>query len=115
MVYLKRLEKLLIAMQQLIIFNAYYTSLMQSKINFSIQIPHDKNSKLEMHADSLSGESKFQVVLWVPLVNVFGEGELLIGVAVFHLFICAVVLLVPGVREMKSSRPPYTPKSVISS
>ena len=50
-----------------------------------------------------------------PLVNVFGEGELLIGVAAFHLFICAVVLLVPGVREMKSSRPPYTPKSVISS
>ena len=50
-----------------------------------------------------------------PLVNVFGEGELLIGVAVFHLFICAVVLLVPGVKQMKSSRPPYTPKSVISS
>jgi hypothetical protein len=50
-----------------------------------------------------------------PLVNVFGEGELLIGVAVFHLFICAVVLLVPGVKQMKSARPPYTPKSVISS
>ena len=50
-----------------------------------------------------------------PLVNVFGEGELLIGVAAFHLFICAVVLLVPGVKQMKSSRQPYTPKSVISS
>jgi MFS family permease len=50
-----------------------------------------------------------------PLVNLFGERELLIGVASFHLFICAVVLLVPGVREMKSARPPYTPKSVISS
>jgi MFS family permease len=50
-----------------------------------------------------------------PLVNLFGERELLIGVAAFHLFICAVVLLVPGVKEMKSSRPPYTPKSVISS
>lgn len=50
-----------------------------------------------------------------PLVNVFGERELLIGVAAFHLFICAVVLLVPGVKQMKSSRPPYTPKSVISS
>ena len=50
-----------------------------------------------------------------PLVNVFGEGELLIGVAAFHLFICAVVLLVPGVKQMKSARPPYTPKSVISS
>ncbi len=50
-----------------------------------------------------------------PLVNVFGEPELLIGVAIFHLIICAVVLLVPGVKEMKSSRPPYSPQGVISS
>ena len=50
-----------------------------------------------------------------PLVNLFGERELLIGVAAFHLFVCAVVLLVPGVKEMKSSRPAYTPKSSISS
>ena len=50
-----------------------------------------------------------------PMVIVFGERELLIGVAVFHLFICAVVLLVPGVKEMKSSRPPYSPRGAISS
>jgi len=50
-----------------------------------------------------------------PLINIFGERELLIGVAAFHLFICAVVLLVPGVKEMKSSRPPYTPRGAISS
>lgn len=43
-----------------------------------------------------------------PMVNLFGERELLIGVAIFHLAICAVVLLVPGVKEMKSSRPPYS-------
>ncbi len=49
-----------------------------------------------------------------PMVNFFGERELLIGVAVFHLFICAVVLLVPGVKEMKSSRPPYSPRNLIS-
>jgi MFS family permease len=42
-----------------------------------------------------------------PLVNLFGERELLIGVAVFHLLICAVVLFVPGVKQMKSSKPPY--------
>jgi MFS family permease len=42
-----------------------------------------------------------------PMVNVFGERELLIGVAVFHLLICAVVLFVPGVRQMKSTKPPY--------
>jgi MFS family permease len=42
-----------------------------------------------------------------PLVNVFGERELLIGVAIFHLVICAVVLLVPGVKQMKSTKDPY--------
>lgn len=44
-----------------------------------------------------------------PMVNIFGERDLLIGVAVFHILICAVVLLVPGVKEMKSARPPYSP------
>jgi hypothetical protein len=43
-----------------------------------------------------------------PMVNVFGEKELLIGVAVFHLLICGIVLLVPGVKEMKSTKPPYS-------
>ncbi|OUU50855.1 MAG: hypothetical protein CBC25_07050 [Pelagibacteraceae bacterium TMED65] len=43
----------------------------QNNINFSIQMPKDETSKLELHADSLSGESKFQVVLWVPLVNAY--------------------------------------------
>jgi MFS family permease len=50
-----------------------------------------------------------------PMVNIFGERELLVGVAIFHLIICAVVLLVPGVKEMKSSRPPYSPENAISS
>jgi MFS family permease len=49
-----------------------------------------------------------------PMVDLFGERELLIGVAVFHLFICAVVLFVPGVKEMKSSRPPYASRNPIS-
>ena len=43
-----------------------------------------------------------------PLVNLFGERELLIGVAVFHVLVCAIVLLVPGVKEMKSTKPPYS-------
>lgn len=47
-----------------------------------------------------------------PMVNLFGERELLIGAAVFHLIICAVVLLVPGVKEMKSTRPPYSPSNL---
>ena len=43
-----------------------------------------------------------------PLVNLFGERPLLIGVAIFHLIICGVVLFVPGAKEMKSSRPTYS-------
>lgn len=50
-----------------------------------------------------------------PLVNLFGERQLLIGVAIFHLIICGVVLFIPGVKEMKSSLPPYSPTPEISS
>jgi MFS family permease len=46
-----------------------------------------------------------------PMVHFFGERELLIGVAIFHLVICAAVFLVPGVKEMKSSKPPYQANS----
>ena len=46
-----------------------------------------------------------------PMANLFGERPLLIGVAIFHLLICAAVLLVPGVKEMKSSKPPYSPRN----
>jgi hypothetical protein len=50
-----------------------------------------------------------------PMVNVFGERQLLIGVAIFPIAICAIVLLVPGVKEMKTSQPPYSPGAAISS
>ena len=43
---------------------------MQNNVNISIQLPKDSTSKLSIHADSLSSESKFQVVLWVPFMNV---------------------------------------------
>jgi sporadic carbohydrate cluster 2OG-Fe(II) oxygenase len=42
---------------------------MQNNINFSFQLPKDSTSQLSMHSDSLSGESMFQVVLWVPLMK----------------------------------------------
>jgi MFS family permease len=43
-----------------------------------------------------------------PMADLFGERPLLIGVAIFHLLICAAVLFVPGVKEMKSTKPPYS-------
>ena len=41
-----------------------------SDINLSIQVPNDKTSLLEMHSDFFSGESLYQINLWVPLMNV---------------------------------------------
>ena len=38
-------------------------------VNFSIQMPDDSSSSLGIHSDSYSGESDFQVNLWVPLTN----------------------------------------------
>jgi MFS family permease len=37
-----------------------------------------------------------------PLSQYFGEKPFLIGVAIFHIAICALVLQVPGVKDMKS-------------
>ena len=36
-----------------------------------------------------------------PAVNLFGERPLLIGASIFHVIVCLLVLLVPGVRDMK--------------
>ena len=44
---------------------------MQKKINLSIQMPKDKDSLLDLHSDIYAGESPFQVVVWVPLVDAY--------------------------------------------
>ena len=43
---------------------------MQNRINLSIQMPSDRSSLLDIHADVFSGETPYQVVQWVPLVDV---------------------------------------------
>jgi sporadic carbohydrate cluster 2OG-Fe(II) oxygenase len=45
---------------------------MQRRINLSIQLPDDDSSLLPVHADVWSGDSPFEIVLWVPLVDCFG-------------------------------------------
>jgi sporadic carbohydrate cluster 2OG-Fe(II) oxygenase len=42
---------------------------MQRRINLSIQLPHDDSSLLPVHADVWSGDSPFEVVVWLPLVD----------------------------------------------
>tara|TARA_B100001964_G_C14184938_1_gene578173 strand:+ start:270 stop:1064 length:795 start_codon:yes stop_codon:yes gene_type:complete len=44
----------------------------QKKINLSIQMPNDPDSLLDMHSDIYAGESPFQVVVWIPMVDVKG-------------------------------------------
>lgn len=43
---------------------------MQNKINLSIQMPDDVSSKLPMHSDVYAGESPFEVVVWIPLMDI---------------------------------------------
>lgn len=42
---------------------------MQRRVNLSIQLPHDESSLLPVHADVWSGDSPFEAVLWLPLVD----------------------------------------------
>jgi len=44
---------------------------MQKNINLSIQLPNDNNSLLPIHSDVWSGDSQFEINLWVPLVNCY--------------------------------------------
>lgn len=44
--------------------------LIQRKLNLSIQMPGDITSVLGLHMDTLSGQSPFEVVMWVPFTNV---------------------------------------------
>lgn len=44
---------------------------MQRRINLSVQLPGDESSLLPVHSDVWSGDSAFEVVLWVPLVDCY--------------------------------------------
>lgn len=46
--------------------------LIQRKLNLSIQMPGDSTSILGVHMDTLSGQSPFEVVMWVPFTSVHG-------------------------------------------
>ena len=44
---------------------------MQRRINLSVQFPGDDSSLLPVHADVWSGDSPFEVVVWLPLVDCY--------------------------------------------
>lgn len=45
---------------------------MQLRVNLSIQFPDDDSSLLPVHADTWSGDSPFEVVVWIPMVDCYG-------------------------------------------
>jgi sporadic carbohydrate cluster 2OG-Fe(II) oxygenase len=44
---------------------------MQRGVGFSIQLPKDEQSLLPLHSDAWSEDSPFEIVLWIPLVDVY--------------------------------------------
>jgi sporadic carbohydrate cluster 2OG-Fe(II) oxygenase len=45
--------------------------MMQKNVNLSIQFPNDNSSLLPIHSDVWSGDSPYEINLWLPLVNCY--------------------------------------------
>lgn len=52
--------------------------LIQKKINLSVQMPGDTSSILPAHSDCSSGDSPFEMVIWIPLTEAFGTNSMFI-------------------------------------
>lgn len=52
--------------------------LIQKRINLSVQMPGDDASTLPAHSDCSSGDSPFQLVIWIPLTGAFGTNSMFI-------------------------------------
>lgn len=50
--------------------------LVQTKLNLSIQLPGDESSLLDLHSDCWSGDTPFQVNLWIPLTPCFSSNSM---------------------------------------
>lgn len=44
---------------------------MQKKFNLNVQVPGDERNLLPIHADTWTGDSAYQVVLWVPFTDCY--------------------------------------------
>ncbi len=51
---------------------------MQKRLNLSIQLPNDSSSLLTIHADTWSGDSPFETVCWLPMVDCIGTMSMFI-------------------------------------
>ena len=66
----KKFQSLIYKSSQKFINELVGNEIAKSKSNLSIQFPQDDKSLLSMHSDFFSGESLFQVNLWIPFVDV---------------------------------------------
>jgi sporadic carbohydrate cluster 2OG-Fe(II) oxygenase len=70
-------------------FEVVGTELASSKmVNFSIQFPNDESSILPIHSDMFSGESPFQINLWIPLTDAKDTNSMFIFNPIFSQKIC---------------------------
>lgn len=44
---------------------------MQLRVNLSIQFPNDDSSLLPVHSDTWSGDSPYEIVVWLPIVDCY--------------------------------------------
>jgi MFS family permease len=67
------------------------------------EIPQDLQGRVfSIDHMGTSGLMPLGMALVGPAIALFGERELLIGASIFHVFICVLVLMVPGVKDMKA-------------
>ncbi len=52
--------------------------MMQKNINLSIQFPNDETSLLPIHSDVWSGDSAYEINLWLPLVDCYNTKSMYI-------------------------------------
>ena len=50
----------------------------QTSVNLSIMMPNDSTSNIQLHVDNHSGESLYEIVIWMPLTAVYESKSLCI-------------------------------------
>ena len=50
----------------------------QNKINLNIQMPNDPTSLLGLHTDTVSGQSEFEIVAWLPFTRTYDSNSMYI-------------------------------------
>lgn len=76
---------------------------MQRRLNLSIQLPDDDSSILPLHADTWSGDSAYEVVLWVPFVDCRRTKSMFIAPPAVDAAAAARMAGYPGVEDLYRS------------